>query len=423
MSEPNTRRRLVVIGLIVVALFAGLLTRLWFLQVAGGEDLAVAAQQNGDKIVQIPAIRGRILDAKGRVLAETMPVTSLVVDRQALTEATRPKLVANLATLLADTPDNINKEIDNPNYPAFQPIPILQGVSNEIATALVEHASDYPEASLESSYVRVYPRLTSRAHVVGYVGRINPEEYAARQGRRLRQRRHHRQGRRREAVRVGAARHARARAGAGQQPRPRDRIAGDPQGGAGPRRAVDHRHRRAADRRAVAAAGHRRRSEQRQARERGCRRRARRAVRCGRRAGVEPHVRPEPTRRRHRARRVVRQERVAPALRPRAQRLRARLHVQDDHRGRAALGDDSRAQRHRDVLRQRLLQVRERRGAVQREEGRERLRRPRARDHGVERRVLLQRRQRVLEALLQPSSRRRERHQGAGQHAVARPRG
>ena len=65
MSEPNTRRRLVVIGLIVVALFAGLLTRLWFLQVAGGEDLAVAAQQNGDKIVQIPAIRGRILDAKG----------------------------------------------------------------------------------------------------------------------------------------------------------------------------------------------------------------------------------------------------------------------------------------------------------------------------------------------------------------------
>ena len=86
-----------------------------------------------------------------------MPVTSLVIDRQPLTEATRPKLVANLATLLADTPENINKEIDNPNYPAFQPIPILQGVSDEIATALVEHASDYPEASLESSYVRVYP--------------------------------------------------------------------------------------------------------------------------------------------------------------------------------------------------------------------------------------------------------------------------
>jgi len=185
MSEPNTRRRLVVIGLVVVALFAGLLTRLWFLQVAGGEDLAVAAQQNGDKIVQVPAIRGRILDAKGHVLAETMPVTSLVVARQQLTDATRPKLVANLATLLADTPENITKEIDNPNYPGYQSIPILQGVSDEIATALVEHSSDYPEASLESSYVRVYPADPATgqqlaAHVIGYVGRISPAEYAAR---------------------------------------------------------------------------------------------------------------------------------------------------------------------------------------------------------------------------------------------------
>ena len=55
----------------MVALFAGLLTRLWFLQVAGGESLAVAAQANSDKIVQVPALRGRILDVKGRVLAET----------------------------------------------------------------------------------------------------------------------------------------------------------------------------------------------------------------------------------------------------------------------------------------------------------------------------------------------------------------
>ena len=54
---------------------------------------------------------------------------------------------------------------------------------------------------------------------------------------------------------------------------------------------------------------------------------------------------------------------LAPALRPGAQRLRARLHVQDDHRGIASSqGTDSRSQRQRDVLRQRLLQVRQQRG-------------------------------------------------------------
>ena len=47
MTEPNSRRRLAVIGVLVIALFAGLLTRLWFLQVTGGEQLAVAAQTPG----------------------------------------------------------------------------------------------------------------------------------------------------------------------------------------------------------------------------------------------------------------------------------------------------------------------------------------------------------------------------------------
>ena len=75
------------IGVIVVALFAGLLTRLWFLQVAGGEKLAVAAQQpTRDRFVQVPALRGtHPTTPRARVLAETMPVTTLIVDRQQLT--------------------------------------------------------------------------------------------------------------------------------------------------------------------------------------------------------------------------------------------------------------------------------------------------------------------------------------------------
>ena len=48
MTEPNSARRLAVVGVLVLALFAGLLTRLWFLQVTGGEKLAVAAQRQRD---------------------------------------------------------------------------------------------------------------------------------------------------------------------------------------------------------------------------------------------------------------------------------------------------------------------------------------------------------------------------------------
>ena len=39
---------------------------------------------------------------------------------------------------------------------------------------------DYPHAQLQNSYVREYPDGSLAAHAVGYVGRIDQAEYAAR---------------------------------------------------------------------------------------------------------------------------------------------------------------------------------------------------------------------------------------------------
>jgi len=84
VNEANSGRRLAVIGVIVVSLFAGLLTRLWFLQVTGGEKLAVAAQQNREHFKTNDAQRGTIYDATGKILAQNVTKTALVVDRQNL---------------------------------------------------------------------------------------------------------------------------------------------------------------------------------------------------------------------------------------------------------------------------------------------------------------------------------------------------
>ena len=179
-TEVDTRARLVVLGLVVVALFGGLLTRLWFLQVAGGEKLAVAAQNNGDKTVQVPPLRGRILDAKGRVLAETKPVTTLEVDRQKLDLAARTKLVPNLARVLAVSDDEINKRLDDPNNQPFEPVTVAEQVSDDQAQYVWEHRDDFPDTRVTYSFLRVYPEGDVGAHVVGYTGRIDAEEYAAR---------------------------------------------------------------------------------------------------------------------------------------------------------------------------------------------------------------------------------------------------
>ncbi len=178
-QEVDTRARLAVIGLVVVALFAGLVTRLWFLQVSGGESLAVAAQSNSDEIVQVPALRGRILDAKGRVLAETKPVTTLVVERQRLSIDQRARLVPALANVLAIAPQEVEARLDNKNVQPFEAVTVAAMIDDDQAQYVWEHPNAFPRTRVTSTYQRVYPQGTLAAHVVGYTGRINVDEYKA----------------------------------------------------------------------------------------------------------------------------------------------------------------------------------------------------------------------------------------------------
>ena len=434
MSEANPRRRLVVIGLIVVALFAGLLTRLWFLQVAGGEDLAVAAQDNGDKIVQTPAIRGRILDAKGRVLAETKSGDVARGRAPAAHRCHAPEARGQPLGPARRVTEDITKAIENPNYPQYQAVPIRAGVSDEIATALVEHASDYPQASLESSYVRVYPSYGGQqlaAHAVGYVGRISPEEYAARKV----------DGYANDDVigKVGAEKLFESELrGVPERERVQvnnrglaigSQVIREAQPGHDVQLTID-----------IEAQGIAEESLQQGidgTRSNGKPATAGAVVVLDARTGAvvalasNPTFDPEPVRRRHRARRVARPARRAEHLRPRVRGLRTGFDVQDDHLGGAVAGPRPGPARRRELLRRGLLQVREQRDAMQRnrsgdrEAGRERQRHAAARADGVERRLLLRSRQRVLERLLQPAGCDSTRWARAGSrkratHAVAR---
>ena len=183
MNEANTGRRLLVIGAIVMALFAGLLTRLWFLQVSGGEKLAVAAQQNRDRVVQVPSLRGAIYDRNGVVLAENLPVTTLTVDRQNLTAADRVTLEDSLSTLLGKSPVEVGQMLDNASVSQYAPLPLMKDVPLATATYVAEHRDMFPQVSITTTSVRQYTAAgIAAANLLGYTGAINPDELAARTG-------------------------------------------------------------------------------------------------------------------------------------------------------------------------------------------------------------------------------------------------
>jgi penicillin-binding protein 2 len=182
VTEANTRRRLVVIGALVLTLFAGLLTRLWFLQVTGGEQLAVQAQQNRDRVVDVPAERGTIYDAKGNWLARTVPVTTLTVDRQNLTDADRILLEENLPEKLPElfagkSAVDIGNLIDDTSVAPYLPVAIATNPTPETVQYVAEHRDLFPQVSVARTSVREYSDAgIAAANLIGYTGEINGDE-------------------------------------------------------------------------------------------------------------------------------------------------------------------------------------------------------------------------------------------------------
>jgi len=181
VTEASPRFRLSIIGIIVMALFSALFVRLWFLQVAASSEAAQAATRNRVRIVREPAIRGRILDAKGRVLVGNDVTDAVTFDRSVPITADEKELViARLAELLSVDAKQIEMTIDDPRIAPFAPVPVAVDVTMETITYIVEHQEEFTDAVDTGPIARrAYPNGNLGAHVLGYVGQVNADELEA----------------------------------------------------------------------------------------------------------------------------------------------------------------------------------------------------------------------------------------------------
>jgi penicillin-binding protein 2 len=181
VTEGIPRFRLSIIGIIVLALFSALFVRLWFLQVAASSEAAEAATRNRVRIVREPAIRGRILDAQGRVLVGNDVADAVTFDRSVpITVDEKELVIGRLAELLGVDTKQIENTIDDPRVAPFAPVPVAVDVPIETITYIVEHKEEFTDAVDTGPLAfRYYPHGNLGAHALGYVGQINPDELEA----------------------------------------------------------------------------------------------------------------------------------------------------------------------------------------------------------------------------------------------------
>ncbi len=79
-DRPTVARRVFVLACIATALIVILILRLWSLQVLDVRSYRAQAVSNGLRSIDVPAARGQILDAQGKVLVGSRPSNAVAID-------------------------------------------------------------------------------------------------------------------------------------------------------------------------------------------------------------------------------------------------------------------------------------------------------------------------------------------------------
>lgn len=194
MSE-RSNLRLIVLGVLVVSLLGTLVARLSYLQLVAGEEYQAAAANNSTREVLTPAVRGLILDQRGRPLVANRISLVVSIDRLALDreDDEGAATVAGLAEALDITPAQITDRLlpcgqEGAAKPPicwdgspYQPVPIATDVDPETALAIMERRSEFPSVTAQLESVREYPQPfdANMAHLLGYVGPVSQQQLDA----------------------------------------------------------------------------------------------------------------------------------------------------------------------------------------------------------------------------------------------------
>lgn len=189
-ERADLDHRLRFLGVAVLSLFVALFARLWYLQVMTAEEADAIATANATRVIPIPAPRGVIYDAEGRVLVENRLTTVAAINPNELEEALpdeedRREMFTRLATeinrsgALVKTED-IEAAYRNSSFSPYDDVPVAYDVSEDLLVYVNERAADFPGVTVREATIRSYPYGELAAHVLGWVGSINRDEWEAR---------------------------------------------------------------------------------------------------------------------------------------------------------------------------------------------------------------------------------------------------
>ena len=186
---PASKWRLAGVAVIIVGLLGVLGFRLWYLQVQTRGTYVALASQDRIRNVVTPAVRGEILDDTGQPMVQNQSTLTVAVNMSVVSQEPNGGTaeLARLARLLGISDTTVQQSVrlctvgvHQPCWPGspYQPIPVAQNVSQQIALDVLENSASYPgvTASIQPAIEYDQPIATASAQLLGYLQPITAQE-------------------------------------------------------------------------------------------------------------------------------------------------------------------------------------------------------------------------------------------------------
>src|SRR5450759_27362 len=173
-AAESLQRRVAILRLIMLAAFAVLFARLWFMQIVSGNDYRKKAEGNRIREISIEAPRGKILDRSGKVLVKNRNALTISIVPAEMQDQ-KEVVIERLSRLLGMGQKEIAYKIEKSQAPNRRAVLVKSDVGEEIVTYVDEHQREFPGVIAGAQPIREYPYSTEAAHVIGYLGEINPQ--------------------------------------------------------------------------------------------------------------------------------------------------------------------------------------------------------------------------------------------------------
>ena len=171
------RRRLEVAGLSALLLFLLLAGRLFWLQVIQYDHYHAMAENNRIALVPAPPPRGTIYDRNGVVLAHNDTAFTLEITPHEAGNV--DEVLERLATLIEITPADVKRfRRLLAESKGFESVVLRSRLTEEEVARFAVNRYRFPGVEVQARQFRQYPYADVMAHVVGYLGRISPQDKA-----------------------------------------------------------------------------------------------------------------------------------------------------------------------------------------------------------------------------------------------------